>query len=177
MFTTLLAFIALSKAASAVGALAALFIFPVALIFREVAAGDARVRRLEVTLGFADITAAGMTKTIDYANALPADAFLLGTSVNVTDDFDDGAACTTKVDIGVSGSTTSIIAGSADSLGTIARIVGGTKGASYCSIVGAITPRLTFTGSVNLNTLTKGSVTIAIYFMTVDKTTAFPNRG
>ena len=173
---TLLALIGLHSTGG-MALVAALFIFPLGLIFRELDAESVRVRRQELVVAFGDITAAGMTKTIDFATALPADAFILGTSVNVTDDFDDGMAATNKVDIGVNGATTSIIAGSADNLGTIARIVGGTKGASYCSIVGAITVRLTFTGSANLNTLTKGNVTIAIYFLTADKTTPFPRRG
>lgn len=129
-----------------------------------------RIRKAEAVIGFADITAAGMTKTLDLAAfLLPADALLLGTELNVTTDFDDGAAATNKLDIGISGSGTIFLAGAADNLGTIARTNGGTAGTTMPSFQPATQVRLTFTGSANLSTLTAGSVTVRLFYTRTDK--------
>jgi hypothetical protein len=131
---------------------------------------QSRVRKAEATVGFADISAAAMTKFLDLAALLlPADAFLLGHEMNVLTDFDDGAAATNKLDIGVSGATTSFLAGSADNLGTIARTNGGTVGAAEPSFQGGAQVRLSFTSSVNTSTLTQGSVLVRIFYVRTDK--------
>lgn len=131
---------------------------------------QSRVRKAEATVLFGDITAAGMTKTLDLAAfLLPADAFLLGNELNVATVFDDGAGATTKVDIGISGSGTIFLVGGAANLNTTGRTNGGTTGSTLPSFQGSTQVRLTFTGSVNLNTLTEGAVTIRLFFVRTDK--------
>jgi hypothetical protein len=139
--------------------------------FKRNVAYDSRIRKAEATIGFADITAAGMTKTLDLAAfLLPADAYLIGTELNVTDDFDDGSpgSATNKVDIGINGSGTIFLVGASDNLGTIARTNGGTAGTTLPSFQPATQVRLTFTGSANLSTLTKGSVKIRLFYVRTD---------
>lgn len=140
------------------------------MLKRAIDAFQSRIRVAEATVTFTDASAGAMTKTLDLAAfLLPAGAILLGTELNVTNDFDDGAACTTKVDIGISGSGTIFLVGAADNLGTIARTNGGTAGSTIPSYQGTTQVRLTITGSVNLNTLTKGSVTIRLVYVNSDK--------
>jgi len=142
-------------------------------IARTNQAHSSRIRKAEAVVLFGDITAAALTKTLDLAAfLLPADAMIVGTELNVTTDFDDGAAATTKVDIGISGSGTIFLVGAADNLGTIARTNGGTAGTQMPSFQGGTQVRLTFTCSVNTSTLTKGAVTIRLFYVRTDGTVA-----
>jgi hypothetical protein len=137
---------------------------------REIKAFASRVKMLQLVVGFADITAAGMSKTLDMS-ALPVGAFVLGIAFNVTTDFDDGAGATNKVDVGIAGTLTGFVAGSADNLGTIGKVPGGTAGTLGGTLQSGATPRLTFTGSANLSTLTQGSVTISVLYINTDAVT------
>lgn len=137
-----------------------------------------RICKLEAILTYADIADASMSMTVDL-DELPEDAQLVGTSLDVVDDFDDGdpGSATTKLDIGISGSGTIFLAGAADNLGTEGRTNGGTAGTRMPSFAGALTPRLTFTCSVNTNTLTKGEVKVRLFYVHTDKVTPGVERG
>ena len=132
---------------------------------RAIRAYDSRIRRTKVTVGFADITAAGMSKTLDLAALLlPADAYLLGFDLNLLVLYTDGAAGTVKMDIGVAGTGAAFLTGAANNLGaTLGRKQGGTVTSNGVpSFQPSTQVRLTFTGSVNLNTLTAGSVEVGM---------------
>ncbi len=139
---------------------------------RKNIAYDARIRRVQTILNFndADVALVAMTANVDRAALLlPADALIVGTELNVTSDFDNGAASTCKVDIGIAGSATLYLTGAADNLGTVTRTNGGAAGANIPGFAGGQQIRLTLTCSVNLSTETKGRVIVGVLYVRTDK--------
>lgn len=135
---------------------------------REVKAFNARIRKVAFDVVFGDLSAAAMTKFLDFAAALPADASIVGVDSNTTIAFTDGAACTLKVDLGFAGATTSLLAGTANNCGTINRV--GNVAADTCpQFAGGKTVRASFTCSVNTNTLTAGACRIHVYYVLLDQ--------
>lgn len=139
--------------------------------FKANRAYGSRLRRLKATVLFGDITAAGTGKTLDLAALLlPTDAIPVATALNITAAFNDGAAGVVKLDIGTAGTATLFLTGAAANLSTLGRTGGGTVSADGLGVFqGGVQPRLTFTGSVNLSTLTAGSVDVFIYYYRADQ--------
>ncbi|HEX4334708.1 MAG TPA: hypothetical protein VH062_02275 [Polyangiaceae bacterium] len=138
------------------------------MLDRELKAFNARIRKQAFDVAFGDITAAAMTKFLDFASALPADASIVGVDANATTAFTDGASGTLKVDLGFSGATTTLMVGGANNLGTINRV--GNGAADGCpQFAGGKTPRASFTSNVNLSTLTAGQCRIHVYYVLLDQ--------
>lgn len=133
---------------------------------------DSRIRRVQTVLNFNDVEVAlaAMTANVDRAALLlPPDAMIIGTDLNVTIDFDNGAASTCKADIGLAGSATVFLVGAADNLGVVTRTNGGVPGANMPSFAGGQQVRITLTSSVNLSTETKGRVVVGVLYVRTDK--------
>jgi hypothetical protein len=114
-----------------------------------------------------DLTAAAGAESIAFAAALPAGAIILAHEIDVTALFDDGAGCTSDVDLGISAGDTNRIE---DGLNTT--LATGATGRQY-GIAGvqpqglydAATLAVTVNASVNVDTLTAGEVVATVWYM------------
>ena len=125
----------------------------------------ASVQLASLDIGFADLTAAALTQTINFAAALPASAVIIGAYIDVTAAFTDGAAGTFTVDVGVAGSD--VILNGADvttATGKIATPAGSAPTGWY----GASTLTAKVIGSVNVDTATTGAMSVKIAYIAVD---------
>jgi len=116
-------------------------------------------------IGFADIAALGafVTGFIDFAAALPANAIVIGSYVNVTaivDNVTDTATLT--CDVGIAGTINLLLDGV--SLNGVA-VLGAPLGTIPTGFKGPITVRVTIDSDVNLNTITKGSFTVHVVYI------------
>lgn len=118
------------------------------------------VQNRTLTLGFADLTDADGSQSFNLGAALPANAVLLGYSVNVTEGFTDGAAGVFTLDLGFAGDLDNILDGGA--LGTIAQLHGAVGGRRS-----AVQLLATVLGTVNVTTATEGAATIEVFFAVV----------
>jgi hypothetical protein len=125
---------------------------------------DTYVQIASKAVGFADASAAGTTKTIDFAAALPAGAMVLGAGANVTAVFDNvGDTADVTFDLGIkSGDTDAFV--DAGELNAVAK-VSIPRGTGVPALVGGITPSIIIDGSVNLDTLTKGAAVFYVAYV------------
>jgi hypothetical protein len=117
-------------------------------------------------IGFADVAALGasMTGHIDFAAALPANSRFLGATVKVATLFQNaGDTATIDTDLG-DGTTADLYIGDAN-LHTTGEKFKGDASANQFQEAGAVTPRITFTSSVNLSTITAGSATYKLFYI------------
>ena len=134
--------------------------------FREVTAFESRVRYVEKTVDHSVLTAS-MTEQVDFDAALPADAFVLGGELNVTEAFTSGGGAF-SADLGYDTTDTDgIVDGAAANLETIAH-VGAPRGVLVGTRAGGELPAISFTSDVNLSTATAGIVTARLYFIQLD---------
>ncbi len=131
-------------------------------------ASAVRIQKRTMTLAYAAMSglAGGVTTYTlgDSGGALPASARIAGFSIEALTGFDDGAAGTFNLELGVAGvadvmASTDVKAGSAAAprIGTVA-------GLGYFGAPAIGTPSIKLTGSVDLNTLTAGTVTVAVFY-------------
>ncbi len=115
------------------------------------------------TVGFAALTDADMQQTVDFDEALPAGAVVVGSGANVTAIFDNvGDTASLTFDLGIkSGDTDAFVDGG--SLNAVAKVCT-PNGVTPSGLVGAITPSIIVDSSVNLNTLTKGAATFYVLY-------------
>lgn len=123
-----------------------------------------RVRDLTKSITYADASAAGTQKKIDFASALPSDAFVIGAYVDVTAVFTDGAAGTCTTDLGEKSGDEDAWIDGADITTAIAKL-SQPRGVQIPSIEASITPQITVDGTVNLNTLTAGAATYHVLYV------------
>lgn len=119
------------------------------------------------TVGFADLTLAAGNQSFDFATTLPADAWILGSYIDVTEGFTDGAAGVFTADLGESGGVTDALIDGAD-ISAIAKVP---------TTVGALPTGFTYAGdtmavdiiaTVNVNTATAGALTAKIAYIRMD---------
>jgi len=124
------------------------------------------VRWAKKSFTFADVAAIGATTSgaIDFDEALPATAMVLGAYFDVTAAFNNaGDTATVTGDLGAkSGNTDAWVDGAA--LGTIAK-TGATIGATPCGFFGGVTPTIPIASDVNCNTITKGAATAWVAYI------------
>lgn len=129
----------------------------------ELTASSMQVATL--TVGFADLTAAALEQTLNFASALPDTAVVLGSYIDVTATFTDGAAGTFTADVGLAGGDT--ILNGADittSVDKVASPVGATPRGFY----GGGTLTVKVIGSVNVDTATTGAMTVKVMYAAID---------
>lgn len=137
----------------------------------EPVASDARLDALEAvgvfayrrTFAFddAEIDVAAVTASIDIGDPLPAGAIVTAVIADITQDFSDGGAGVFGADVGVSGGDADLYTP------TELNIDGGVALQSQAVNIpaGAVQLAVTFTGDVNLSTLTGGAVEITVFFV------------
>jgi len=130
-----------------------------------ITAVNARIKTVSKAFGFADVAALGAVANgnIDFAAALPAGAIVIGCGVDVTAVFDNvgnSASCTIAVGIKSGTGAEFMTAGAAD---TVCKI--GTAGVLNGGLVGAVTPTILVTPTVNCNTITKGTAVAYITYV------------
>ena len=120
------------------------------------------------TVGIADLTAAAGNQSFDFAAALPADAWVLGSYIDVTEAFTDGAAGTFTADLGESGGDTDALIDGADITTAIAKVGTpiGTLGTGF-TYAGA-TLAIDIIGTVNVDTATAGALTVKVAYIRMD---------
>lgn len=121
---------------------------------------EAVVQSRALSLGFADLTDADGSQSFNLGAALPANAVLLGYSVNVTQAFGDGAAGVFTLDLGFAGDLDNVLDGGA--LGAIAQLYGSAAGRRS-----AVQLLATVLADVNVTTATVGAATIEVFFAVV----------
>lgn len=143
--------------ASSTGSLVAFDAGPVRITCVRPAATVPVFAQVSKAITYADLTAAALTQTIAFDDALPLGAIVIGAGFSVGAVFDNaGDTASVSLDIGHAGDADAFCVGlSLDATGA----VGAPTGVALGALVGAVTPRLTVSGSVNLNTIAKGSGT------------------
>ncbi len=114
----------------------------------------------------AAVAALGSTTTghLDFAGALPANARFLGALISVTTKFQNaGDTATIDSDIG-DGSTADLYLGDAD-LHTTGEKFAGDAGGKQFQTAAAVTPRVSFTSSVNLSLITAGAAVAKVFYI------------
>lgn len=126
--------------------------------------GGARLQALTHSFSYLDaaIDIAAQTAAINIGDPLPAGAFVLGVYANILTDWTDGGASTFAADVGIASgdddrytpTELNIDGGAAEQAQTVMLPAGGNQ---LC---------VTFSGSVNLGTLTGGTMDLTvIYFV------------
>ncbi len=125
------------------------------------------VQSASKTVAYGDMTDEDGSQTFAFAAALPAGAILLAHELNVTALFDDGSACTSDVDLGINGGDTDCIEDGLNTTlatGATGRQTG-TLGVRHKGMLGGSTLAVTVNASVNVDTLTAGSVTATVWYI------------
>lgn len=136
--------------------------------FRINAAFGLRVQHLEKAITHASLTASAMSQAIDFDEALPAGALVLGAELDVAEAFSDGAAGTFEADLGFKTTDPDGLIDGADIDGGVGRL-GTPQGTKHGGFWGGETPQVTVAGSVNVDTATAGEMTARVYFVDVDQ--------
>lgn len=130
-----------------------------------VASENARIVTVTKAIGFADVVALGAVASgsIDFDDALPAGAVVVGGGINVTAAFDNvGDSASVTADLGIaSGDTDAFCDGM--SLDAIAK-VGSPAGVGMGTLVGAVTPSVLVDPDVDCDTLTKGAAVAYVLY-------------
>lgn len=119
------------------------------------------------TVAFGDLTDAAGHQSFDFAAALPADAFILGSYLNVTVGFTDGVAGVFTADLGESGGDTDALLDGAD-IASIAKVGTPLGVLSTGFTYAGATLALDILATVNVNTATAGSVTARVAYFSMD---------
>ncbi len=107
---------------------------------------------------------ASTTGHLDFAGALPANARFLGALISVTTKFQNaGDTATIDSDIG-DGSTADLYLGDAD-LHTTGEKFAGDAGGKQFQNAAAVTPRVSFTSSVNLSLISAGAAVAKVFYI------------
>jgi len=115
-----------------------------------------------------DLSAAAGNQSFDFAAALPTTGvFILGTYLDVTEGFTDGAAGVFTADLGVSGGTTDALLDGAD-IASIAKVAA-PLGATPTGWYEGQTLALDIIGTVNVDTATAGAVTAYVIYIEAEK--------
>lgn len=114
-----------------------------------------------------DVALAAHSAAINFGSALPTGAVVLGVIADVTEDFSDGGASTFSADVGVSGGDDDLFTP------TALDIDNGVALYTQSVAIAASGTQLavTISGSVNLSTLTTGTMTLTVLFCVPTTTT------
>lgn len=112
-----------------------------------------------LTVTAADLTAAASTQAFPFAVALPATAVVLGVRFDVTIGFTDGASGVFEGLLGEAGRVDFMLDKGIATSGIVAALEAGALG-----FVGAVTPILTISADVDVNTATVGSLIAGITY-------------
>jgi hypothetical protein len=120
-------------------------------------------KRISVTIGHADLTAAALTQTINLGSPLPAGAQILGRSLRLTQAFSGGSVSALVVDIGGTDADAIVDGESVFTGATTAKA--GISGIDPNGVLGGQQLTATFIATgANVVDLTAGSVTIDILY-------------
>jgi hypothetical protein len=120
-------------------------------------------RKLTLTVGHADLTAAALTQTINIGStALPSGAVILGRTIVLATAFSGGGAGAVSVDIGGTDADCIVDGESIFTGATTAKA--GTSGIDPFGALGGQQLTATFISDVNVVLLTAGSVTITVTY-------------
>lgn len=126
----------------------------------------ATVKFATFAFGFADLDESDGSQTLDFADALPAGAMVIGAGINCTAIFDNvGDSAGVTADVGISGGNTDGFIDGA-SLNAVAKVSDPT-GTAMGGLVGAITPCVVVAADVNVDTLTKGAATAYVAYVEI----------
>jgi len=128
-----------------------------------------RVRRATLAIAVADLVDVATSQVLSFAAALPANARILASDVELGTPFTGGGAATCTVDLGDAGDPDALLDGtdvlSAAVDGQAAdHVLGIAPNKSY---VGAATLTVTVTSDVNVSTLTAGALTVAVLYTVI----------
>lgn len=121
------------------------------------------VYSLQKTFNYDDpeIAVEDTSAVVDLSDALPAGAIALTTIAELTEAWSDGSTGTFSADVGEKG-------GDDDLLTPTPLDIDGSLGTTFQNVslpIGGETLAVTFTGSVDLDTATAGSVTITVLYL------------
>jgi hypothetical protein len=115
-------------------------------------------------VAFGDIAVAATTASVDWSTVMPTNAVIEQVYATVTVAFDDGGAGTFKLDFGVKTTDPdAIIDGAAGNLDATG-VINGPQGIAPSGFYSGAQLAFAFTGDVDLDTLTAGSVTVTIVY-------------
>jgi len=117
------------------------------------------LHRLSLNITDADLTDTDTSQAFDFASALPTNALIQGITLVVTEAFSDGSTGTFTATLG-DGTTADQYASALD----IDATAGTVAGSAVWQPASGVTPTLTVTGSVNLNTASAGDATVHIWY-------------
>lgn len=126
-------------------------------------AASLRVRQVSKSVTYSDLTDADGSQSFDFDAALPANAQVIGYSIDTTEGFTDGAAGVFTADLGIKTTDPDAFMDGAD-IATIAKIstpFGVTPGGFW----GGSTPQVTVLADVNVNTASDGALTAYINYI------------
>lgn len=113
-------------------------------------------------IGFADLTDSDGSQTIDFDDALPAGAMVVGYGANVTAIFDNvGDTAGVTFDLGIASGDTDVWV-DGGSLNAVAKV--STPSGTGASLVGAVTPSVIIDADVDVDTLTKGAAVFYVVY-------------
>jgi hypothetical protein len=134
-------------------------------LYRLNTAYDLRVRWATQEVDHTDCTAKAKTQTFDFATALPVHAIVLGSHVDVTEAFTDGAAGTYTCDVGVKAVDVDVWLDGVDiSTGIADLATPAGVNLPQCWPTAA-TPMVTIDSTVNLNTTTAGHLVASVAYV------------
>ena len=136
-----------------------------AVLHRINKAYSLRGREVTKTIHHTDLTAGAHTQTFDFTNALPEHALVIGSHVDVTEAFTDGAAGTFTCDVGIKGGDVDVWLDGVNIQAAIADLDAPKGVAPAGCFLGSKTPMVTIDGSVNLNTATAGNLVASLFYL------------
>lgn len=121
-------------------------------------------RKLTLTVGHADLTAAALTQTINIGSAaLPSGAVIVGRSIVLGTAFSGGGSSAASVDIGGTDADCIVDGESIFTGATTAKA--GTSGINPNGLLGGQQLTATFISDVNVALLDAGAVTIHVFYV------------
>ncbi len=122
------------------------------------------VKKVCLTIGFADLTASASSQSFDFAAALPAEAVIIGVGIDVSTAFDDGSTGVYTADLGISSGDTDAFLNGVDL--EVAAAHAAPQGAQPTGLVGAVTPALIVdAGAVDVDTTIAGALVVTILYV------------
>ncbi len=122
-----------------------------------------RVRKVSLLVGFADLVASAGSQELPFAAPLPAGAVIVGSGINATVGFTDGAGGVFTADVGINTGDVDAMLDGVD-IASIAKF-NVPQGVAPTGLVGAITPSITVRADVDVDTATAGSLLAEIYYV------------
>lgn len=123
------------------------------------------VQKASLTVLYTDLTDADGAQSFDFDDALPADALVLGASIDVAVGFTDGAGGVFTADLGVKGGDTDSLIDGAD-LAAVAR-VGSPEGVKPSGWYMGSTIAIDVKADVDVKDATAGALTAEVYYVRV----------